>query len=305
MTAPTDGHGIYESIASSLGQGVWGPRLDQIAAGGFSLVLNYGLLFGSVANVQAYINYAASKGMKVIVAIHNAVIWDTVGHSSYTDLAAEYVTMYAAAGSPTTNWTQTFSQYVVNQVKGLSGTWGYYIADEPTNGQHTQLSAYYGYVTAADNTKPILIIAQGEGGTSFSDSSANFWDCCTVGGDDYYPVGDTYPLTTAQMAAGIQSYCTTKGIQSAMTLQAFSWQQFPGVSSVSSQPFPTHTQMRTARDTAIANMSPRLILWFSYYNAIDGSTVAFSSGDQQWANVEWAVNGVGPRAVTSFGLVNV
>src|SRR6266516_4385923 len=108
INLPTDGFGVYESISSSLGSGTWGPRLDQIAAGGFKLVLNYGLLFGSIAQITSYINYAASKGLKVIVAIHNAVIWDTVGSPTSADLAAEYPTIYAAAGSPTSNWSQVF-----------------------------------------------------------------------------------------------------------------------------------------------------------------------------------------------------
>jgi hypothetical protein len=288
ITLPTDGQGVYESIAPSAGQSVWGPRLDQIAAGGFKLVLNYGLLFGSIAQITAYINYAASKNMKVIVAIHNSVIWDTVANPTSSALAAEYPTIYAAAGSPTSNWSITFGQYVVNQLKGLAGVWGWYVADEPTNAQHTQLKAYTDAIKSADNTHPRLLIAAGGSASAFANSTTTAWDCCDVGGDDYYPVGDAsaYALTSAQAASGIQSYCTLKGIQSAFALQTFSW----GVYGRPGQPWPSEAQMIQQRNDVLSNMTPRLILWYTYYDAIVTGSPNFAP-PLQWFFTQNAATG--------------
>jgi len=298
INLPTDGFGVYESISSSLGSGTWGPRLDQIAAGGFKLVLNYGLLFGSIAQITSYINYAASKGLKVIVAIHNAVIWDTVGSPTSADLAAEYPTIYAAAGSPTSNWSQVFGQYVVHQLKSLPGVWGWYIGDEVTTAQHAQLLSYASFIAAADATHPRLIVGQGNSANAAANASANYYDCCDVTGDDYYFFGSggaAPALSTAQTAAGTQAFCAAHGLGSAIVLQAFNWSQYGRSSGV----WPSQAQMQQSGVDALTNMTPRLVLFYSYYNTIDPATAPAN----QWSLLTGAVSNIvqGP-VVGTFAL---
>src|SRR5260221_2080454 len=112
MTLPVDGWGVYESVRT-LGDPTALPRLDIIASLKFQLVLNYALLFGHITDVTAYINYAASKGLKVIVALNDPAIWN------YTAVSPNYVTKYPQLYTDSGNAaTETaFAQYVVNQVK--------------------------------------------------------------------------------------------------------------------------------------------------------------------------------------------
>jgi hypothetical protein len=293
ITLPTDGQGVYESIAPSLGSATYQPRLDQIAAGGFQLVLNYGLLFGSIAQITAYINYAASKGLKVIVAIHNPVIWDTVANPTSAALAAEYATLYAAAGSPTSNWDSVFTSYVVNQLKGLAGVWGWYLGDEVVNSQHAAMVNHAGFVHSADSTHPRLIIEQGSGANSVASGTSLFFDCCDAMGDDYYQVGaaaGVYTRTTAQQASAVQTFCTGKGIASAMVLQAHSFSAYAPFPSVYAAPWPTEAQMQQARSDALSNMTPRVLLWYSYFDAINQASPDFAPA-LQWSFLQWASTG--------------
>src|SRR6266487_143285 len=286
ITLPTDGQFVYEGSAlasPSAGQSAWGPRLDQIAAGGFQLVLNYGLLFGNITQITSYINYAASKGLKVIVAIHNAVIWDTVAYPTSSALASEYPTIYAASGSPTSNWDSVFTSYVVNQLKGLAGVWGWYIGDEVVSSQHATMLNHAGFVQSADSTHPRMIIIQGNSVNSVASGTNVFYDCCEVLGDDYYPLAGTYTRTTAQQAAAIQTFCTQKNISSAMVLQAYSSSQFGNPLGQ----FPTEAQMQTYRTDALTNMTPRVLGWFSYYNVVDLTTAPAL----QWFYLQHAAQG--------------
>lgn len=281
---PIDGQGVYDNTAPSLGSSVYQPVLSNIASGGFKLVLNYGLLFGHTSDMVGYINYAASVGLKVIVALHNPVIWNTTAYPTASSLASEYVSMYADAGSPTSNWDQVFSQYVVNQISNLAGTWGYYVADEATAAQHSLVFNHAGYIKSADATHPRLIIMQGDvPANTFANATTSFYDCCDVGGDDYYPIGNTsYTLTTAQQAAGIQAYCNTKSIQSAIVLQAHSYSEYGTIGA----PFPTEAQMQQMRNDALSNMTSRVLLWYSYFDVTSSNAPPL-----QWTYLQEASQG--------------
>jgi hypothetical protein len=149
LSLPTDGFGIYESQAPNP-PATYQPRLDQIAAGGFKLVVNYSILYGTAAQMTSYINYAASKGLKVIVALQDPRIWRD---NTY---AATYTALYADAGNPATG--TLLMQYVVAQLKGLAGVWGWYVGDEVAEADHTLFKAYTDAIAAADSTHPRLMV---------------------------------------------------------------------------------------------------------------------------------------------------
>ena len=69
LNAPTDGYGVYESCEPSRGHFCL-DRLQQIANGGFKLVLNYDSVAGSAAQLLAYANQAEAVGVKLIWAIN-------------------------------------------------------------------------------------------------------------------------------------------------------------------------------------------------------------------------------------------
>jgi hypothetical protein len=294
MALPTDGYGVYESIQPSLGSGVYTPRLTQIAAGGFSVVLNYASPNGTAANLVSYINAAASAGLKVIVALHDPAIWRDNTYST------TYSTMYADSGNAATGIL--FAQYIVNAVKGLAGLWGYYIGDEVIVGDHTTWATYAAAIKTADSTHPRLVIESATPGASnFYQGSTLYFDQCEVGGDDYYPIGNTGVswATPATVASGIQTFCASKSIQSAMTLQAFSWQQaYPPARCSpypSCAPFPTRDQIYTNLQAVLANMTPRLILFWAYYKILvsDNPTL-------HWADLTAAISPSQPTGLSRF-----
>src|SRR5260370_14472729 len=222
IVQPADGHGTYEDINPDQGQSVWGPRIDQMAAGGFKVLINYGICYGHTSNMIAYINYAASKGMKVAVSPHT--VWTA------TNLATLFPTMYVEAGSPGETAYNAFATYVVNQVKNLPGTWGYYLADEPYNTSHTVIKSMHDAIVAADNIKPILIICTSDtssGQGTFWNSSTNMYDACSVGGDDTYPIGlaagRVSAFSNCLLRPDNQTVYTFKNIISAIFFKSFNF----------------------------------------------------------------------------------
>lgn len=285
INTPTDGHGIYEDCAP--GDAAAFSRLDTIAAGGFKTVLNYDLLNGHIADITAYINHANSKGLKVIISLDDPAIWRD------GTIAATYPSLYADSGNLATE--SGFTTYVVNQVKGLAGTYGYYVADEPASADHTLCHTHYNTITAADSTKPRLIVGSAEQVTgNFWKNTTSYWDSCTVGGDDFYPVGDdteaTYDPATLMFA--VQANCHNHGIDSCIVLQAFNWLDW-GNQTCSPWPacavWPTRGQERQQRVTTFANMASRLVLWFSYMDIWgSGSSSRYHIGASSTPAQHWS-----------------
>lgn len=290
MPNPTDGHAAYEAASPIFGGSFYQPRLDQIAAGGFALVLNYNILVGHIADVTAYINYAASKGMKVVVALNDPAIWRD---NTY---ATKYAQLYADAGNPSTG--TAFMQYIVNQTKALAGVWGWYVADEITATDHTTLKAYSTAINTADSTHPRMVIESASDSTQSVSSGLNtFYDCATVIGDDWYPTGDTQVAwpTIGVEAAGILSYATAKSVLPAITLQCFSWSQYPPTRNnnfPNGALWPSAAEMRYNRDTALAAGTFKVMLWYTYYNLLSADDPG-----QHWTDLCWAANNVGSQPV--------
>ncbi len=251
------GQGVYENHGPQNGPAFYQPRLNQIAAAGFKLVMNYDLLFGHASDITAYINYAATVGLQVIVALNNPVIWKT------NQIAATFPNLYADSGNQSTD--NGFTTYVVNLVKGLPGTWGYYVADEVANSDHAALLTHANYIKAADPNHPRLIISNGASTDAVYTGTSLLADCCEVLGDDYYPIGDSaaYANSLTYRAQHIQNFCNGKNIYSAISLQAHSLAPYNILG-----PWPTLAQMQANLATVKANMYPRLILWYSYFDVI-------------------------------------
>jgi hypothetical protein len=281
---PTDGYGIYEAVNPALGSSVYTPRLQQIAAGGFKLVMNYSLPLGHIADVTGYIAAANTAGLKVIVALHDPAIWRDATYST------AYPLLYADSGNAATG--TAFMQYIVGQVKNLAGVWGYYVADEPVVGDHTTWATYSAAVRTADNTHPRLVIESATPGASnFYQGSTLYFDQCEVGGDDYYPIGNTQVAwdTAQNVASGIQTFCASKSIQSAFVHQAFSWQQaFPPARCSpypSCAPFPDSDSLFAEKRIVEANMSPRVVLYWAFHKILTSDNPTLD-----WNTVVAAIN---------------
>ena len=71
---PFDGYGIYESC-SSKNAAICLSHLNNMAAAGFKLVIDYDEMYGDASFQKAYLDRAQSVGMKVIVALNNPAFY--------------------------------------------------------------------------------------------------------------------------------------------------------------------------------------------------------------------------------------
>lgn len=259
MTRPIDGYGLYESTFPDSGSSVWQPILQKIAAGGFGLVLNQNLLHGHITDIIAYINYAYSLSLKVIVDLHSPTIWRD---GTYPTVLPQ---LYADSGNAATGIL--FMQYIVAQTKSLPGVWGWYVCDEIANADHAVWQPYAAAVQTADSIHPRLAIADCFSVNGVGTGTNLFYDGCDVWGDDCYPIGHIPTIDVGIEAAHIQTQANLRGVQSAIVLQAHNLADYGSPTGT----WPTQTQMQQNFNSAIANMTPRLILWFIYSEAVSPS----------------------------------
>ncbi len=272
--------GVYESCAPSEGASCL-ERLQQIAQGGFQLVLNYNQLYGSEAQQRAYAARAQALGIKIIWALSDPAFWNG------TDLRAQYG---ALAQTCACSDNAGFISYVVKLAKGFPATWGYYVGDEVKPENLEQMKAFADIVHQADASHPRLYISS-EDKTTLGANLAPFGDTAEVLGGDNYPVS-TWPITTlGPIAQGVQTVANKYHKRSAMVLQAFSWSQYPSETwrcspFPSCTHFPTQAEMRQMRDLVLANAHPALLLWYSYFNILRSDDPA-----GHWADLVHAAMG--------------
>jgi hypothetical protein len=251
---PPDGQGLYEECRVS-DRATCANELKQMAAGGFTVVLNYDSNLGSASDLLAFADAADALGMKVIWALSDPIFWTGDALGKYSQLAA-------TCGCSS---NIGLARYIVSVVKNHPATWGYYVGDELTSSVHSQWLTYSDAISAADSSHPRLIIQLNEAQGAVSPYTAQFADGAEVIGQDYYPIGQTvYGLytNTGNMAAAVQAVVDQMHRDDAIVLQAFAWSEYSGGTLV----FPTQAEMRTMLTQALASSRPRLVLWYSYFD---------------------------------------
>jgi hypothetical protein len=297
-----EGTGIYDYTTPNLGSGIYTPRLQQIAAGGFSIVLAAGIMHGHIAGILDYISVANGLGLKVIIGIHDTRIWRDATY------AAAYPEIYADAGNPGTG--TALMQYIVGQVKNSVGLWGYYVADEPVSGDHATWATYSAAVKTADPNHPRLVVESASStASSFYVNSSPYYDQIEVGADDWYFTGDTAvspPWPSAQtVSSGLNSTSSARSIDVGAVLQIFSWQQiYPPARHwnwPSGATWPTVDEIRQYKEGAMSNASLRMVLWWAYSQILTSDDPG-----QHWADLCWGANGVGsqPAPPTQMASMN-
>ncbi|HEV2339982.1 MAG TPA: hypothetical protein VGT05_04470 [Patescibacteria group bacterium] len=294
-SVPSYGQGIYESCTS------WGtadpngckPRLLKISQGGVRLVVNYDQLWGDAAGMEDYLNYANSLGMKVIFSMSDSALWNG------TNLLTYYKGLAATCVRPDNTACQNntdFITYVVNLVKNNPALWGYYVEEvQPAN--HDALKTFTDLVHQLDPSHPRLNIETtentGGGATGATSILTTFQDTADVIGVDYYPVGswgagESVPQT-ASIAAAVQAVANKYGKQSAMTLQSFSWSEYPNEAwrcpGVTTCPYPVLSDLETMLNLTLQNASPRLVLWYSNFDVLKSDNPT-----QHWSDLTTAIN---------------
>jgi hypothetical protein len=270
LSVPSDGQGVYEYCAPFRGQTCF-DRLQQIAAGGFRLVMNYEQMKGDATQEILYANQAQSVGIKIIWALDNPVFWNG------TDLRTYYPDLAATCHCYN---NVSFIRYFVNLVKNHTATWGYYIGDEVEPVNHAQLKAFSDLVHEADPVHPRLFV------TYNVQKLAVFADSADVLAEDYYPIGepDETVSGTGAVAHNVQSLADRHKVASGMVLQAHSLGEYPSYADLCSpfpscMPYPTVSQMRQMHDLVLQNSHPRLVLWYSFFDMLKSD-----NPPQRWSN---------------------
>ena len=248
-------------------------HLNDMAAAGFKLVIDYDELYGDASFQKAYLDRAQSVGMKVIITLKD--------HRFYNgkSLRSEFPALAQTCNCTGNNG---FIRYVVNVVKNHPAVWGYYIGDEVDPSDHGAMKrALADVVHQLDPTHPRLFIDNAGESTSVWHGNSPFFDTAEVIGTDFYPVGHRPPYPTihqtAAVAGGIQAYADAHGEDGAIVLQAFSFSNY----GISDAPYPTASQMESMLSQTLAHSHPRIILWYSYYD-----TMASDNPTQHWDDLK-------------------
>jgi hypothetical protein len=257
-------------------------QLRQIASGGFVVVLNYSVFWGSSSDVLAYASAANRLGLHIIWCFSDP------DFATYINKSGSYLIDDYAELSATCNCTtnKAFIQYVVNLVKDLPATWGYGIADEAATSTASNVHDLYNTIHALDPHHPQMANGTWDDATmpTLANIKANldpFRFADTLQGD-YYPVGAGAPVLDESIAAShIQTIANNYGNASQMVLQAYSWEQEDPAACDGPCAYPTVKQMQGLLDNAAASMNPQALLWYDYWDTVNAS---------QWNNLLTAAN---------------
>lgn len=266
--------GLYESCPLENGTECLN-HLDQMATSGFTFVLNYDQLYGSAEQEAAYAKKAQLLGMKVMWGMSDPAFWNGTYLPGYFKTLAR-----TCACSDNTS----FIRYVVNLVKPFPGTWGYYIGDEVKSSDHDRFKVFSDLIKQLDPAHPRLYIS-GEDSSSMGANLKPFTDSADFVGSDIYPVSTSQSLEAAgAISHAIQMVADQSHKPSVMTLQSFSWSEYPKNSWVCSPfpycaHFPSRDDMRYMRDLVMNNAHPQILLWYSYFDIFrsDNPTVHWNN----------------------------
>lgn len=256
--------------------------MQQIASGGFILVLNYSAFWGTAAELQNYAAQASNLGVNIIWSL------DDPDFATYASKSGKYLIHDYAELSATCKCTTNkgFIQYVVGLASKMPATGGYSIADEPIPSTSSQVKSLYTLVHQADPNHPAMINATYDDATqpTLANLQKNLdpFNFADVLGADFYPWGTGAPISNVIPASQhAQTIANNYGKQSQFVLQAYSWQQEqPDVCSGPCT-YPSVSQMQTMLDDASANMTPSILMWFDYWDTVNAG---------QWANLVTAAN---------------
>jgi hypothetical protein len=261
--------GVYDWCDPAQSADGCGSRLDRIGNAGFRVVLNV-WVFNSTTESQlrAYAQRAQATGVKVLWAL-SAMHFERADPNGNSMLSA-YPALARNCGCST---NQGLLQYLIGVLRGLPGTYGYYLADEPGSSAHDQLASMASRVKALDPDHPRIIVGCGfcNGGT---DGNVGWMaDIDTMLGTDAYPVIWRWPdpdysyNDVAANAIALDRIAAPAGRGQVMVLQSWRWgdsisdSQAIGVDPTITR-YPERDEIQAQRDAAIQNSHPDLILWF-------------------------------------------
>lgn len=268
--------GVYEYCAPTPSADRCVERLRNIAAGGFSVVLNYAVFQADSDQLRQYMDAAARLGVKLIWPMKDPPWW---GQGSLAHVYPDLARSCRCSGN------DALVGYIAGLVKRSAATWGYYVADEQSPRDAPRVAAFSRHLRTLDPHHPRLAIAAGE--DSVADLLAPYATSADVIGADSYPVGTGQRLDRVRFIGRVvRAVARSNHRKSAIVLQAFNWSSYPEAGRRPTPRWPTLTEMRTMRDIAIRAAGPSLILWYSYFDIRQAA-----DPDQRWRDLVWAAYG--------------
>jgi hypothetical protein len=214
--------GVFENCPLETAFPVCASRLAVMKAGGVQVVLMsaFGASLGALSHYAAT---AQNLGMSVMWEIGDSNWWQ---QPPTTNLATDVPQFAAACGC---SQNQALLTYVVDWLRALPGTYGYYAADDSAlrPGDETAIAAYMALIKQRDPNHPAMIGA-------FSEQQRDgYQSIAGLIGQEVYPVTtdpvlplDAHPATwdrVSKIATATQSSADRAGTASAFILQAFTW----------------------------------------------------------------------------------
>ncbi|MFI5240400.1 MAG: hypothetical protein ACHQUB_01675 [Candidatus Saccharimonadia bacterium] len=255
--APTRYIGVF--ISTSPSDPNFQTALDEYQQLGVNIVYNYSAFDGTIAQVNAFLDYANSKKIKVIVNL--AQLYDNLAGSSAN------LSDFAQYGSS----NEAIALSVVKNFQSNPGVWGFSIADE-TPETSNDLSVWQPiladrYAKVKELTaKPIMAVMVGWNDSNQNNRIELFSSVKKVSDTlalDYYPV--PYLPTN-----NISTFLRDAGPNNWFVEQAFSWASYPDTASMlgfdpNIARFPTYDEMLQMAQMGISSATQN-ILFFSYFD---------------------------------------
>lgn len=271
--------GIYSTSSPSDPNAL--ANLDAIASLGANVVYNYASNDGTPAQIQAYLNHAQSRGLKVIFSLKD--YYDKLGSSNYRDYNSY---LYG-------NNNEEFALNVVRQFHTHPATWGFALTDERPEGPW-DLGAWQGILgdryrkIKSITNKPVMAVLVGH---TSADAGVrrNFLRGLRGATDtfalNYYPVPYLSVEKIQEIAGDLGAVGDGNGW---FVAQTFSWASYPDTArglgfNLGAARLPTAQEMTNMAALAL-NGGARNIMFYSYFD-IAGNGAQLNNLRQAIANI--------------------
>jgi hypothetical protein len=304
---PRDGYGIYESCDPHFAI-VCYDRLNYIAAGGFSEIMDYSAFSSdtTIYDVMAYATYANLIGMKIIWPVDDFIY----SNNNATDTLSQYPTLVESINSSGLCSHPVNSNYwlvacVTIITTNHPGTWGYYIGDELPASDEPKVRHVVDAILDWNKTALRLFMAADTDGHPngsvlnaygryYNDGSYRVADANVIA-QDYYPIGtgqqNTAGAHTGKVAVSLNTFAKKNDISYGLALQAHSLYEYkttyPWCTSPEACPYPTVAQERSMLSAVLAQGQPRIVMWYSYFDLLNSNNYLM-----HWTDLTAVVGGV-------------
>jgi hypothetical protein len=295
--------GMFDDCDLSNGVPACEQDLLQMHEAGLQVVV-MSASWDTLDELSQYASYAQSIGMSVMWELNDPGFWGGawIGSSA----AADWSSFSTACGCTATN---QILDYMINWLAALPATYGYYAADDSTlePDQAAGLREYVSQIKSVDPNHMVMVgSAQGQGTTYYSSGA-------TIG-NEIYPETTRSLMPASQNLAVWQSVqqsitqdqraAAQQGTSSAFILQAFTFgdnlidgeavgacnASMSQTQCASRLQFPSASVELQLRNDALQYAQPKLILWYTYAQASQGS---------HWSDLTSAVNSQYPVSASA------